>query len=199
MKKLKPCKKCGCLPDYKWGKQPIFNDEGEVCDHYTAFKIVCSSDCEDYKGNIIGVHAKTEEAAITLWNKLNRECPYYVDMLINFSNDLSNQIKHYPDKVNLEFAYKVRRDWRKLINVMFADWGFSHKAIQTIQQWGGGGHNWELLHWDDKKDPTEIISDFASEVMYCSDRMGFDRFARCHYLINWACSNCKVKEDSTKK
>jgi hypothetical protein len=103
---------------------------------------------------------------------------------INFLIQLSVDIKR--NKITLE---EVKNKWNEYMKFILHEWGFNQTAIQHLIKWGDGGHNWRLLHWDDKKPYQEYLEEFVYEIAYCSDRMTLDRLFRCHWLLNASISN----------
>jgi len=64
--------------------------------------------------------------------------------------------------------------WLKFCGKILISWGWDKSAIRDYLEWGKYGFNNEMLHFETQ------ISEFYSEVLYCSDRMSMDRLFRCH-------------------
>lgn len=194
MKRLEACEYCGSLPDYGWTHRTYqLEDDTEEVEAY--FYIRCPRHCkEEYYNKANEVMQQSEEAAIEEWNTKNHTCPFYVDLLIEFANDIERHLESEHCTIDYAYAKRIRAKWRRLTRFMMEEWGYNEKAIKHLVSWGDGGHNWELLHWDMEEDPKKVINDFRGEVYYCSDRMSMDRYFRCQYLINQAVDILKQKE-----
>lgn len=72
--------------------------------------------------------------------------------------------------------------WHQFFVTYLESIGYNHKAIDSLFEWGKGGHNWKALHPEDGQ-----VEDFISlkeEMRYIYDRMSLDRLFRCHWIYN---------------
>ena len=112
----------------------------------------------------------------------------FVDDYIELAQDCEGWVEEStaPDFQNLLLR------WETVSTRMFAEWGWNATAINDlVVEWGNGKawFNWNKLHPPDIKnlaqqDVLDKMRDFASELMYCSDRMCLNRWMRCHVLMN---------------
>lgn len=98
--------------------------------------------------------------------------------------DLSEEIEK--DLITLN---SIVKRWDKYMEYYLKKRNFNNSAISTMIDWGrDGGHNWVLLHWEEKYYKI-YLKKFAREIHYCSDRMSMDRLLRCHWLLNATIDN----------
>ncbi len=113
---------------------------------------------------------------------------YEINFLINLQDDIEE------DRIEL---VTIKSQWSIYMEYQLKLWNFNKYSIDALISWGRGGHNWKLLHWDDKKDYKEYLKEFASEIGYCSDRMSsLDRILRCHWLLNAALTNAMNQNET---
>jgi len=100
----------------------------------------------------------------------------------DFRNFDSVDLLCYFSKNELGLKY-----WKPLFVLVLLRWGFNTKSAKKLFEFGEYGHNWEKLHETEeekKKTLEEKLKDFYGYIGYCSDRMGFDRLFRIHFIYN---------------
>ena len=103
----------------------------------------------------------------------------------SFEFQLPNNIVDLTDS----FASKTldAKYWKAIFVIHLRAWGFNTASALKLFSWGAEGHNWKNLHpsiEESNRTFDEAREEFYGEVSYCSDRMGFDRLFRCHWLYN---------------
>lgn len=82
----------------------------------------------------------------------------------------------------------IAEEWRMLsVEWLRGFFGINSQAVKKLFEWGSDGYNWKRLHptkTEKKRSRKTALSEFTCKLHYCSDRMSFDRWARCHWLFN---------------